>query len=82
MSPGIAATQSIVLPVLGEGASDWEDGLAHVATWATKITDEQVAEEYEASELAILAPPVLNTENAQQLATSHNDWLESAAPRC
>ena len=38
MSPGIAATQSIVLPVLGEDASDWKDGLAHAASWATKIT--------------------------------------------
>ena len=119
MSPGIAATQSIVLPILGEDASDWKDGLAHAATWATKITHarkaypeldqkltpfihqctapgalkvlnsllagkgkEQVAEEYEASELAILDPPVLNAENVQQLATFHNDWLELILQGC
>ena len=119
MSPGIAATQSIVLPILGEDASDWKDGLAHAATWATKITHarkaypeldqkltpfihqctapgalkvlnsllagkgkEQVAEEYEASELSILDPPVVNAENVQQLATFHNDWLELILQGC
>ena len=34
----VAATKSIVLPVLGEEASDWKDGLAHAAAWATKMT--------------------------------------------